>query len=132
MTPRGDTFWEKDMYPYVKRNLRKRYPKYKGWEIYQKDRWRGFEPDFVVERRNRRGNIERVVVEVKLTCKVSSKDVRQLNSYVRNLAGRNVRILEKILTVPSGTDISEVPDDINVMFLRSFKCEDDEIIWYEY
>jgi len=87
---------EEDMYPYVKRNLRARYPAYEGWEIYEKDRWRGYEPDIVVERR-RRGRIERTIVEVKTKCRVIWTHIKQLNLYARNLSGRNVTIVEKIL-----------------------------------
>lgn len=124
-------FNEHDMYPYVRQNLRKWYPKYGGWEIHgPRDRWYGYEPDFVVERRSRDGRTERVVVEVKPNCRASYNDVAQLNSYVRNLAGRNVRIVEKMLVVPAGADVSIVPEDIVIMFLRSFRCEDNEIVWY--
>jgi len=114
-------FTEEDMYPYVRKNLRARYPAYEGWEIRKKDRRKGYEPDFVVDR-NINGEVERVVVEVKLTCKVEPSHVRQLNRYVKNLAGGNVRILKKILVVPAGADITNVPRDVEVMFLRAFKC----------
>jgi len=91
------TWREEDMYPYVWRNLRARFPAYEGCEIYEKDRWKGYEPDFVVERRFRR-RIERVVVEVKATCKVTWTHIKQLSIYARNLSGRNVTIVEKILS----------------------------------
>jgi len=116
-------FREEDMYPYVKRNLRARYPAEDGWEIRKKDRREGYEPDFVVERRKRSGEIERVVVEVKSTCRVSRAHISQLNRYVKNLSGQNVKIIAKILAVPSGADTSEVPDDIDIMYLKAFKCE---------
>lgn len=124
-------FHEHEMYQYVKQNLRRRYPGYNGWRIYIRDRWEGYEPDFVVERRNRRGRIERIVREVKATSRVCENDINQLNSYVRNLSGRNVKILEKVLVVPAGADTSIVPNDIEIMFLRSFKCEGDDIVWYQ-
>ena len=124
------TWREEDMYPYVWRNLRVRYPAYEGWEIYQRDRWRGYEPDFTVERRVGR-RIERIVVEVKATCKVTSTHIRQLNRYARNLSGKNVTIVKKILVVPSGTDTSMVPDDIELSYLKKFKCENNDIIWYQ-
>ena len=112
---------ERDMYPPMKRNLRTRFPKKKGWEIFSPDRWDGYEPDAVLDRRTRSGFIERVVAEAKFTDRVSEADVRQLNEYVRNLAGGNARIAKKILVVPAGADTSIVPDDITVMYLRSVK-----------
>ena len=120
---------EEDMYPYVMKDLRIRFPAYDGWEIFPQDAWSGYRPDFVVERR-RHGKIQRVVVEVKADCKVRLDYIRQLNSYARNLAGRNVEIVGKILVVPAGTDTSNVPYDIEIMYLRAFKCEDQKIIWY--
>jgi len=124
------TFREENLYPYVRRNLRARYPACEGWEIYEKDRWEGYEPDFVVERR-RHGETERVVVEVKVTCSVSPSHVSQLNKYAKNLSGRNIKIIGKMLVVPSGADTTKVPHDIDIMYLKAFKCEDNEITWYE-
>lgn len=115
---------EKDMYPSVYANLRARYPKNEGWEIYAQDR-RGSQtyiPDFVVEAKIK--NITyKIPVEVKCTCKAIQADINQLNKYSRNLAGPNVTIQAKILVYPSGVDTSLIPDDIDVMYLRNFKCE---------
>ncbi len=112
------------------KNLRAEFPAYKGWEIYRKDRWVGYEPDFTVERKVR-GKIQRAIVEVKATCNISQAILNQLNSYTKKLSGRGVEIVEKILAVPAGTDTSNVPDDVKIMFLKSFKCEDNKIVWYE-
>lgn len=109
------------MYPYVWRNLRNRYPARDGWKIRKEDRRKGYEPDFVVDRYVN-GEVERVVVEVKLTCKVDPSHLRQLNRYVRNLSGGNVRIVKKILVVPAGADTTNVPKDVEVMYLRKFTC----------
>jgi hypothetical protein len=124
------TFREEDMYPYVKRNLRSKYPVYDGWEIYEKDRWIGYEPDFVVERKCH-GKIQRVVAEVKAICKVPHSYIAQLNKYVRNLSGKNIEIVGKILVIPAGADTSGVPYDVKIMYLRSFNCEGKDIVWYK-
>lgn len=124
------TFREEDMYPYVRRNLRRRYPASAKWKIYGKDRWEGYEPDFVVERKYRK-KIERIIVEVKVTSIVSQSHVDQLNQYVQKLSGGNVKIKGKILVIPAGADKSIVSEDVEVMFLKSFKCEDDVVVWYE-
>ncbi|NJE47342.1 hypothetical protein E3E35_08005 [Thermococcus sp. GR7] len=114
---------EFDMYPYVKERLRKRYPASEGWIIKHRERRENYEPDFVVERRVSDGKIERVIVEVKAVCKVTQEHIDQINRYARNLAGLNVRIIKKILVVPSYADTSIVPPDIEKMYLRKFYCE---------
>jgi len=110
---------EKDMYDFIYTNLRKRYPHYEGWEIYAEDNWDTYRPDFVVERRNRRGEIERVVVEAKCDFRVKREHIDQLNRYCRNLAGPNTYIVDKILAIPSGIDTSIVPNDVSLMIVRS-------------
>lgn len=122
---------ESDMYPYIRRNLIKKYPKYKGWQIYPQDSWKKSRPDFVVERRNKKGEIERVIVEAKLRSRISRRHISQLNTYARNLSGNNTYNVEKILAVPSFSDVSEVPEDISIMYLRKFWCEDDYIYYDE-
>jgi len=115
---------EFDMYPYVRQNLRARYPLNEGWTIAERERRDSYEPDFVVERKTWSGTIERVVVEVKAECKITAMHIMQLNEYARNLAGKNVRIIKKILVIPTGADASIVPDDIEIMWLREFRCEE--------
>lgn len=112
---------EFDMYPEVRALLRKRFPASNGWEIKYRERRERYEPDFIVERKVR-GVIERVIVEVKAVCKVTEKHVSQINRYARNLAGANVRIVGKILVLPSRADVSIVPMDIKVVYLRKFYC----------
>lgn len=115
---------EKDMYPYVYSNLRARFSKRDGWEIYEQDR-RGsqtYRPDFVVERKIN-NTTYKIPVEVKCNCKAIQADINQLNRYSKSLAGPNVSIQSKILVYPSGADTALVTDDIEIMYLRNFKCK---------
>lgn len=123
------TWREEDMYPYVRTNLRARYPAHGGWEFCDKE-WAGYKPDFVIQKRRGR-KIERVVVEVKATCKVLQSDIGQLNRYARNLSGSKSRIVNKTLVVPSRADTSVVPSDVEIMYFKHFKCEKGDIVWYE-
>jgi hypothetical protein len=129
------------MYDYVHSNLRKRYPQYQGWEILPQYRCGTdniYIPDFFVDKV--RGKITyRVVAEVKLDNYVRQSYIDQLNSYVKNLSGRYVKIQKKILVLPSGIDKSLIDDyniqsanrnKIDVMLLKNFKCEDDGIWRY--
>ncbi len=116
------SFTEHEMYNAAYHALRRRYPAMEGWKIYAQDDWGEYRPDFVVERRHK-GKIERVVVEVKADCVIAKKYINQLNRYVRNLSGSNVKIVNKILIVPAGTDTSVVPNEIEIIYLRTFLCE---------
>ena len=117
------SFKEDEMYPVAHRALRKRYPASSGWEIYSQNDWGDYRPDFVIEKRNFWGVIKRAVAEVKAECRITQSHVDQLNQYARNLAGNNVKIIAKHLIVPSGADTSVVPDDIDVIYLRGFRCK---------
>ncbi|AEF97311.1 Dna2/Cas4 domain-containing protein [Methanotorris igneus] len=112
-------FKEFDMYPYVRRNLRKRYPASKGWVIKERERRGSYEPDFIVERRTK-SVIERIVVEVKATPKITENHIKQINRYAKCLAGANVKIKEKILVVPSGAKVSKIPPDIKIHYSKKF------------
>ncbi len=114
-------FSEREMYPTTRTNLRNRYPTSEGWAIYPLDHHGTYIPDYVIERRLRNRRIIKVVVEVK-KCRVTQYDINQLNGYARNLAGPNVGIEAKIFVVASGADTSLVPNDIEVIYLRSFSC----------
>ncbi len=118
------SFNEYTMYDAAYRALRRRYPAREGWDIVPQDTRSGYRPDFVVERKNSNGIIERIVAEVKAMCRITRKHVAQLNNYARNLSGKNVKIVAKYLIVPSGADIDDiVPGDIEVIYLRTFLCE---------
>lgn len=76
---------EKDMYPNVYTNLRAKFPKNEGWEIYPQDR-RGSQtyiPDFVVERKIN-NTMYKIPVEVKCSCKAIQADIDQLNRYSKS------------------------------------------------
>ncbi len=115
---------EQDMYEYVYRNLRRRYPRHEGWEIRAQDDRGTYRPDFVVERSSEDGIIERVICEVKAESRIAQRHISQINDYARRLAGRNVRIRQKILAIPYGVPYDHVPDDIDMMVLRTFGYED--------
>ncbi|MBW2031018.1 MAG: hypothetical protein JRJ31_18315 [Deltaproteobacteria bacterium] len=115
-------FMEQDMYPAAQDALRRRYPASAGWEIHFRQRREGYEPDFVIEKKSWFGPVKRVIAEVKADCAITQRHVDQLNQYTRNLSGGNVRIVAKHLIVPAGADTSTVPDDIEVIILRRFKC----------
>lgn len=118
--------YERETYDFILRNLRKSYPARSGWKIIpQWSKSGSYIPDFVVERR-RSSIIERVVVEAKAECYITSSHVQQLLSYAKKLAGQNVRIKAKILYVPAGATISNVARNLinryNVTVRRLISC----------
>lgn len=113
---------EKEMYPFARRALRTRYPVSKNWKIISQDNRGTYIPDFVVEKKGRKYTY-RIPVEVKIECVATKAHINQLNRYSRNLAGPNISIQNKILIYPAYADTSLVPDNIEVIYLKSFKCE---------
>jgi len=114
---------EKDMYPYAWKALRSRFPLSEGWAIHEQDT-RGkstYIPDFTVEKITRYG-IYRIPVEVKLECTVKKAHIDQLNRYAKSLAGPNIKIQNKILVYPAGTNTDLKPNDMGIIFLRNFSC----------
>lgn len=118
------TFEERDMYRSVRNNLRRRFPQSKGWKIYPEDPWKGIQPDFVVERQYR-GSIQRVLCEVKAESRIKKDHIDQINRYGSIGAG-NARIIQKILAVPRGVEISDTVRryleiyEIDLMILNNF------------
>jgi hypothetical protein len=127
-------FKEADMYAAIKSNLRAKYPANQGWKIFgpSDKRKDGYAPDFVVERTVTKGLIfidyikEKIIVEAKAEAIIKQGHLDQINSYSRNHSGKNVRILAKILVIPSGTDVKGVrkvvrADGIYLMWLKNFR-----------
>jgi len=110
-----------DMYPYVKANLRKRFPYEDGWIIRKLDKERADNPDFVVERR-RKTRTDKVIVEVVADCKVTEEHLEALERHTQKFSTEGVRILTRIIVVCAGADTSLVPKDIDLMVLRSCEC----------
>lgn len=116
-------FKESDMYPASRTRLRDWFPAADGWEIVAQDHHGTYIPDFVITRRTWWGAIKKAVAEVK-KCQITQADIDQLNAYARNLAGPNVSIVAKIFIVAAGAYTVAVPSDIEVIYLRSFNCND--------
>ena len=111
----------------VERNLRRRYP---GWLVKAEFRGKGggYRADFVLEKMAS-GRVKRIVVEVKLKCYITDRDVRQLTGYVRRLAGGSSSVVGAVLVVPSGVRFSReavrriARRYVEVMRLRKCRCE---------
>lgn len=110
---------EFSMYDNVYNALRRRFPTGQGWEINERPNYGSYIPDFTIERRAGK-TIERAVGEVKDTNRVAKVHIDQLNRYVRNIAGGNVKIVAKFIVVPSGCDCSIVGEDIEIIYLRGW------------
>lgn len=109
-----------DMYPYVKANLRKRYPYDDGWAIRKLDKEKD-NPDFIVDRR-RKGHVERVIVEVIPECQVTKEHISSLERHVEKFSEEGVEIVAKIIVVCRNCDVSMVPQGVDIMTLRSCEC----------
>jgi hypothetical protein len=116
-------------YSYAERDLRKRYRPGEGWKIQRISGNSNNAPDYIVARKYR-GVSEYVLASVVLKKAVLQADVDALVSpnTPENAAG----ILSgKMVLVPAGADSSGLPDDIEVVELKGFSCEGDEIVWWK-
>lgn len=119
MSDSEDIWYERNLYHHVRIALRRRYPKSLGWDIFPQYNGITYIPDFVCERKNK-GRIEKVICEVKGGSRptISRNDINQINQYAKSLAGNNVKILQKIIAIPYGVDVINVPEDIKIIRLK--------------
>lgn len=110
---------EKEMYPFVKAALRRRFPASEGWEITFNAKKDSYEPDFFVTDTAKK---RRIVVEAKYVCEISERHVNQVNDYVASQKGKSPKIEQKMLVLPSGSNTTKVPDDFTVIYLKKFPC----------
>ena len=121
----ANPFRESEMYENSYNCLRRRYPASEGWELTPQHHHGTYVPDFTCFKETKNYTYK-VICEVKAKPTLHAKDIAQINKYVKNVAGKNVKIKNRILIVPSGCNIENVRDlieyhEIEVIFLRAFR-----------
>ncbi|NYT04771.1 MAG: hypothetical protein GKC04_00140 [Methanomicrobiales archaeon] len=121
-------FAEDALYSYIERALRRAFPPREGWEIRRRPSRNDRVPDYFIQKK-RFGRTHRILVEVALATRVGAEQIDHLNRYAEKMEKLLLPCEKKALIVPSDADISEVPNEIDVLFLDVLRVEGDEIVW---
>ena len=106
------------MYPFIYNYLCKKYSEKQGWNIANHDKWYDSDPFYIIERKSYK-LVQRAVVIVTEDNVITDKEIKKINELISSLAGDNIRIVEIIMAVNKGTNISKIPIDINILYLES-------------
>lgn len=111
---------EEEMLPYAFCYLHELYPKRKGWNMnFLRDEQLTC-PDFVIERVN--GNVViRVIVMVRMHKIISGYQISEMKKYENMIRVEKQYKIEKVMIVPTGCIVSNVPEDFKIIFLKEFK-----------
>ena len=118
------------MNSYISRDLKRQFAPKEGWMIEKQPDCGGVTFPYVVWRK-RFGQTKRYPVEVVIEPSVSEKMVEEFAA--KKAAAENAKISLEPLTlfVPTGADVSAVPDDIDVKYLKVLKVEEGQVIWWK-
>jgi hypothetical protein len=106
---------------YMQPTIRKRYPTWDGWEIYEQEKLQdGSIVDFYVVRRNAQGNVDYgIVIDAKDKKKLEPADIDQILHYSRQCGG----VQERIIYIANDTDVpyavQDYADDAQVTITRT-------------
>jgi len=112
----------------VEKALSRRFSPQDGWRYEQKPVYGNVQPDYLLSRRVA-GRTERVVVSFKMTSKVSTNAVNELQKICRELAANNIDVDRAVLVVPAGADVHDVPAGIEVLEMDAWRIVSGRIIW---
>lgn len=122
-------FAQDSMHSYVERDLKKKFPETEGWKIERDPSWGAVTFDYQVWRR-RLGRTRRYLVDVHIHTKVPAEAVSDLQDRLSALAAQDVEVTHPILFVPTGADISAVPEEVEVIYLKVLKVEEGDVLWW--
>jgi hypothetical protein len=113
---------EEEMLPYAFCYLHELYPKRNGWDLnFLRDEQLSY-PDFVIERVN--GNkVKRVIVMVRMQKTISEYHISQMRKYESIIKAEKHLEIEKVLIIPTGCNVSNVPGDFKIIFLKEFHLQ---------
>ena len=112
----------------VKKALARRFSPLDGWQFAWFPTYGSAQPECVLSRRIV-GRTERVIVGVEMVPVVSMDAVEKLQGQCRELIENNVRIDSAVLVVPTGADVSRIPEGIDVLEMGNWQVVGGRIVW---
>lgn len=112
----------------VMRALAKQYAPSEGWEFAWKPEYGSIQPECVITRREK-GTTKRVLVGVKMEKKVPADVLAGLAEQSRSLAAQRMPVERTVLVVPTGAEVAETAEDVDVMHLDSYQVLGNRIAW---
>jgi len=114
------------MHSYVLRDLKNMFSPSEGWQIERAPLC----GDYQVSRK-RFGTTKRYPVNVVITPKISAGDLEAFNAKIITAEAEGLKFDYPIFFVPSGADVTAVPDDAKVKELKVLKVENGEVLWWK-
>jgi hypothetical protein len=109
------------MHEFVKKELIRAYPSSEGWDVTPVD-LKGKDQAYLAKRRSR-GKTDISYILVTFDRKVT-KDTLGTLAGLKKTPGA-----ASILIVPQAADVTIVPADVRVRYMRSFAFEDKDLVW---
>jgi hypothetical protein len=75
------------------------------------------------------GRTERVIVSVKMAPAVPMDTVEELQNQCQALVENDIRVDRAVLVVPTGANVSRVPEGIDVLEMGNWQVVDGRIAW---
>ncbi len=118
------------MNSYISRDLKRQFSPKEGWMIEKQPDCGGVTFPYVVSRK-RFGQTKRYPVEVVIEPSVSEKMVEEFAAKKAAAEKAKISLEPLMLVVPTDADVSAVPDDIVVKYLKVLKVEGGQILWWK-
>lgn len=112
----------------VKKALSRRFSPQDGWQFAWFPTYGDVQPECVLSRRVA-GKTERVVVSVKMAPEVPMDTVEELQGQCQVLVKSDIGVDKAVLVVPTGADVSGVPEGIDIMEMGNWQVIDGRIVW---
>ena len=118
------------MNSYVTRDLRKMFSSGEGWNIERQPECGGAAFEYVVSRK-RFGKTLRYPVEVSMEAGVSAEKACAIQQQFDTAREAGVALEPLMLFVPTDADVSAVPADVMINYLKVLKVEGGRVVWWK-
>ncbi|MEG3055236.1 MAG: hypothetical protein WAN99_05310 [Methanoculleus sp.] len=112
----------------VKKALARQFSPRDGWTFAWFPTYGSVQPECVLSRRVA-GKTERVVVGVKMAPVVPEDTVEELQGQCQALFESNISVDKAVLVVPTGANVSGVPEGIDILEMGNWQVVGGRIIW---